>query len=1201
MSCPNINSPDWIALVNKHGENKAWQIFAENNDEIPTIIDKPKVQESIVDTEIIPQNSTLQEMNKNPSASSEIINQLKKTFPDFVINKGGVIKEDGTFVPLEPGDKGMSIRNGLHSMVAWANDAYLETPPHEYAHIYVDMYRNAPIVKKAIEKYGEEKLVEKIGKYYAEQYTAPGFKKWINRFWNMIRQIAGAPNIKYELYKAFRENKVLSKSPSKGTDIVNYQKAPYKRTLSSYTESPQLANQIDSLYSFEKDEVIVNGGKVQKNYILNQSFDNLTKNKDIGSLLANVNDLKNYGNENYTYDINVLKDAYRNSIKKLIENDKDSSGKYKNITGLDQNEDLERFKETIETTSDLSNQITLYSLFYLAELNKGKDGIGVDSFPWKRIYGVNSIDLDNKKHVRIQEKGIKLANKFIEIEKRIYRAQEEKESLVILGNSKLNLDTVLHLIQKDINETSKKRANLWFNKGFIGRNKLLNAIINNIATFLMTQQSNAKLQSKFLSGKADSILQKITYEEFENARNRTLKVQEEARDYFKKVTDIKENIDGSFFYNKDNSINDIETVTINYGKDSDELQLTESEFINLYLNLRMEKNKNQILSGKKNSVGFVLGDNIKDRNISSNSFQSQKGMTLAQGQIDKINSIVKNNKRFTEIVEQIDLSLDSMFEELNAAHIAETGLPLNKEEFYFPTRYGESNKLSERQQLRKEDFLGSRFSKKGNELSPIRISDTYQIVNGYIDGTANYIGYNLPIQNAKKVISRLQKELQKNPNRKDYKEVKGLLSALEGNVNRLTDSSNLYSDQGQSAFAKGVNRILANFSQSVLSLNIPTMFKQPISYIAAENLIDASYLKGAGWGIGMIAGIKPKEVFQQLKRKKMGEGATIFPVEWKMDKSNPVYAAILNYSPILKERFEGAISRELGESLMDARLNNSRIKVLFGKQIKKIFGKEGDIEIDKNAMMSGIKAFDIATVTSIWKAVELEAQDKNGPYANKDGTLMVSKSKNKQEYYEHVAMRTEEIVKGSQPTFDLNNRTALASNPNPFARMLTMFGSARSKLAMLLIESVVDYNNEPTKKNANLLLRRFVNVSILSAAAIVAVDLLKQFTLGSGFDDDDEILPFIGGKSLSTVMGNFYGVGLISDYIASNLDDAPWRKNLQLPVTALAEDVLDGVVYMAKGDVAKATTKILESSFKITGTPLYPWVVSKNMYKRANK
>ena len=1202
MSCPNINSPDWIALVNKHGENKAWQIFAENNDEIPTIIDKPKVQDSVADTEIIPQNSTLQEMNKNPSASSEIINQLKKTFPDFVINKGGVIKEDGTFVPLEPGDKGMSIRNGLHSMVAWANDAYLETPPHEYAHIYVDMYRNTPMVEKAIEKYGEEKLVEKIGRYYTEQYTAPGFKKWVRRFWNMIRSLAGSPNIKYELYKAFRENKTLSKSLSKGTDIVNYQKAPYKRNITSYMESTYLSNKIESMYSFEKDEVNING-KVEKDYILNQSFNDLSKNKDIGKLLANANDLENYSNENINNDINVLKDKYRESIKNLKENDKDSSNKYKNVAGLDENEDLQRFLETIETDKDLSNDITLYSLFYLAELNKGKDGIGVENFPWKRRFGVDKKTPGNKRHQKVQDKGIELANKFIEINKRTYRVSEEKNNLVIQGNSRIQIKTVLKKIQQDIDNTSKKRANLWFNKGFIGRNKLLNTMINWVATFLMTEQSNAKLQSKFLSGFSDSVLQKIMYDEFENARDKSLRVQRVAREYYDKLTDKQEgNLDGSYFFNNKKSINNLETITIKYGNSNNDLKLTESEFINLYLNLRMEKNKNQILSGKKNPVGFVLGDVIEEReNLSSNSFENVKGMTLTQTQMDKINSIVKNNKRLTNAVANIDLALDSMFEELNKAHIAETGLPLSKEEFYFPTRYGESNKLAERQQLRKEDFLGSRYSKKGNENSPIRISDTYEIVNSYINSVSNYSAYNLPIQNAKKVMKGLQKELQKNPSRKDFKQVKKLLGALEGNINKLTDSSALYSSQGEKKFTQNINKIMANFSVSVLSLNVPTMFKQPISYLAAQELIDVQYLKDAGWGAGMIAGINPKEIFRQLKRKKMGEGASVFPLEWKMDKSNPVYAAILKYSPILEERFKGAVSRELGESLMDKRIANDRVKVLFGKQIKKLMGKEGDIEISKDAMMSGIKAFDIATVVSIWKAVELETQDKNGPYANKDGTLMVSKSKNKEAYYEHVAKRTEEIVNGSQPTFDLNNRTSLASNSNPFARALTMFGSARSKLAMLLIEGVVDYNNEPTKKNGQLLLKRFVNISILSAAGIVAVDILKQLTIGSGFDDDDEILPTAGSKMLSAVMGNFYGLGAASDFIASNLDDAPWRKNLQLPATALVEDAMDGIVMLSKGDVTKAADKILQTSFKFTGTPLYPYVTIKNIYKRANK
>ena len=35
MSCPNVNHPDWIKLVDTVGEARAWQIFIENNNEVP--------------------------------------------------------------------------------------------------------------------------------------------------------------------------------------------------------------------------------------------------------------------------------------------------------------------------------------------------------------------------------------------------------------------------------------------------------------------------------------------------------------------------------------------------------------------------------------------------------------------------------------------------------------------------------------------------------------------------------------------------------------------------------------------------------------------------------------------------------------------------------------------------------------------------------------------------------------------------------------------------------------------------------------------------------------------------------------------------------------------------------------------------------------------------------------------------------------
>ena len=87
---------------------------------------------------------------------------------------------------------------------------------------------------------------------------------------------------------------------------------------------------------------------------------------------------------------------------------------------------------------------------------------------------------------------------------------------------------------------------------------------------------------------------------------------------------------------------------------------------------------------------------------------------------------------------------------------------------------------------------------------------------------------------------------------------------------------------------------------------------------------------------------------------------------------------------------------------------------------------------------------------------------------------------------------------------------------------------------------------------------------------------------------------------LSTTLGNFYGIGTLSDYVVSNLDDEPWRRDLQLPIEVITEDLLDIVVNTAKGDVGKAAQKLIEGSFKVSGAPLYPYVTIKNITKRIN-
>jgi hypothetical protein len=163
-------------------------------------------------------------LTSNPKVAGEIIDSLKTLFPQVKINKDGIVK-DGKFVPLQEGEKGMHIRNAFESMVAWANDAYMETPPHEYAHAYIEMYSESPLVKEAIEKYGSIEAVARImGRHYAGKKTSGWFQNFVQKFWNLIKGIAGSPDIGFKISEAFMKGEKLSSTEEAGFNTIEYQK-----------------------------------------------------------------------------------------------------------------------------------------------------------------------------------------------------------------------------------------------------------------------------------------------------------------------------------------------------------------------------------------------------------------------------------------------------------------------------------------------------------------------------------------------------------------------------------------------------------------------------------------------------------------------------------------------------------------------------------------------------------------------------------------------------------------------------------------------------------------------------------------------------------------------------------------------------------------------------------------------------------------
>ena len=115
--------------------------------------------------------------------------------PWVTISKEGLFDEDGNWKEIPAGKMGMHYASAVKSAIAYANDSYMETVPHEYIHEYINMYRETKLVKDAISRYGEENLVSLIAKKYTGQKMSGQIETFIKKLWKMIRGTFGSPSV----------------------------------------------------------------------------------------------------------------------------------------------------------------------------------------------------------------------------------------------------------------------------------------------------------------------------------------------------------------------------------------------------------------------------------------------------------------------------------------------------------------------------------------------------------------------------------------------------------------------------------------------------------------------------------------------------------------------------------------------------------------------------------------------------------------------------------------------------------------------------------------------------------------------------------------------------------------------------------------------------------------------------------------------
>jgi hypothetical protein len=621
--CPNKSSKEWKILVEKYGKDRAEEMYIENGYEIPV----EDIEESVFKTdyngkEVISGIHTRMLSHQAPKIFEEIVDKLKQLYPRIRIFKDGLFDKNGNWVQIQPGEKGMHYRNAFVSAVAWANDSYLETPPHEYAHDYIDMFRDHPLVQEGIQKYGEERLVSIMGRYFANQVISKGTENYINKFWHFIRSIFGNPDVAYILSKKFYEGEALSANSYAGSGIIRYQKSQ----IDKYKNQKGYLDLNKNEYQAETKQLIS----------LNQARLNLLaklQGKGIENELIFLGE-----NNTPIYDVNK-------SIRFLLSY-------------------LEMFFTQEEYTGTKGLDKDTLSIMKLQ--------LGVDGFSEAQILmlleGINeSKPIGDKKVKQFYDRlmMIEQANDFLQYKNKIK-----------LGNNQyVDVESMRDDVAKEIDEHLEQRE-----KRFAKiKNPFFKQMVKNlekVSRLLM----NSKLIAKTLTGSEESKLYRIFYKSLNWAERNRQQLLNQFDDIIKGNW-VKEK-NGSIYLKGGKTIDDVESKEFRFktkGNKDINVKLTTAETICLYMILRQDElGPSNEVSPRQNLMndGFVLEKELNRGITDATVLKLDTDI-----ETDIINYVEQNHAEF---VAKIDEAMKFMYEKVNETHKQESGFDLGKVKNYFP-------------------------------------------------------------------------------------------------------------------------------------------------------------------------------------------------------------------------------------------------------------------------------------------------------------------------------------------------------------------------------------------------------------------------------------------------------------------------------------------------------------------------------------
>ena len=171
--------------------------------------------------------------------------------------------------------------------------------------------------------------------------------------------------------------------------------------------------------------------------------------------------------------------------------------------------------------------------------------------------------------------------------------------------------------------------------------------------------TNTRLWAKYLSGGENTMISRILYKAFNNARVPYSQFLRDFENHFKNENTPNSYLEGSVFAHPDATIDELTTETISLDKtlNSDimesEVKLTKAELLYAYLTSRQEGGKEDLLEG-------IYLSEVKGRRLPLDT-----KIKLSNSQWNSIVAKIENDKDAMTFVEEIDKAMIDSHSKLN--------------------------------------------------------------------------------------------------------------------------------------------------------------------------------------------------------------------------------------------------------------------------------------------------------------------------------------------------------------------------------------------------------------------------------------------------------------------------------------------------------------------------------------------------------